>query len=84
MDLEIAKCTKKLDVANLALSKVAKMESQADYESTVLENVRQANTEKVRMHTSSSSWCLSIEQRKTLEAEIATLQASKDMFAALK
>ncbi|KAL0066865.1 valine--tRNA ligase [Marasmius tenuissimus] len=68
LDVEIAKCEKKLDVARLALSKIAKQESQADYATTVPENVRQANEEK----------------RKTLEAEISTLEGSKTMFAQLK
>ncbi|EEB94125.1 hypothetical protein MPER_07113, partial [Moniliophthora perniciosa FA553] len=68
LDVEIAKCEKKLDVAKLSLQKVIKQESQPDYASTVPENVRQANEEK----------------RKTLEVEISTLEASKSMFADLK
>ncbi|ESK83669.1 valine-trna ligase [Moniliophthora roreri MCA 2997] len=68
LDVEIAKCEKKLDVAKLSLQKVIKQESQPDYASTVPENVRQTNEEK----------------RKTLEAEISTLEASKSMFADLK
>ncbi|KAF9005426.1 tRNA synthetases class I-domain-containing protein [Cyathus striatus] len=64
LDVEIGKCDKKLDLARLNLSKVAKVESQPDYETTVPENVRQANADK----------------RETLEAEIATLELSRDMF----
>ena len=50
MDLEkeIAKCDKKLDLARLNLQKVDKVISQPDYESTIPENVRLANEEKVR------------------------------------
>lgn len=47
MDIEIAKCDKKLDLARLNLQKVIKVESQADYAETVPENVRLANEEKV-------------------------------------
>ena len=49
MDLEkeIAKCDKKLDLARLNLQKIMKVISQPDYESTVPENVRMANEEKV-------------------------------------
>ncbi|KAJ2915046.1 hypothetical protein MD484_g5379, partial [Candolleomyces efflorescens] len=68
LDVEIAKADKKLDLAKLNLSKVLKMESQADYEATVPENVRLANEEK----------------RNTLNAEIATLEQSKAMFEKLK
>ncbi|THV07564.1 hypothetical protein K435DRAFT_959639 [Dendrothele bispora CBS 962.96] len=68
LDVEIAKCEKKLDVARINLAKITKLESQEDYTSTVPENVRQANTER----------------RKTLEVEIATLESSKAMFADLK
>ncbi|KAG6874009.1 hypothetical protein C0995_007966 [Termitomyces sp. Mi166 len=68
LDVEIAKCDKKLDLARLNFQKVVKVESQADYAETVPENVRLANEEK----------------RKTLEAEIATLELSKEMFTKLK
>ena len=49
MDLEkeIAKCDKKLDLARLNLQKIMKVISQPDYESTVPENVRMVNEEKV-------------------------------------
>ncbi|KAG7447505.1 uncharacterized protein BT62DRAFT_930517, partial [Guyanagaster necrorhizus] len=62
LDREIAKCEKKLDVARLNLSKLAKFENE-----TLPENVRLANEEK----------------KKTLEAEIMTLEASQKMFADL-
>ncbi|KIK55696.1 hypothetical protein GYMLUDRAFT_205313 [Collybiopsis luxurians FD-317 M1] len=68
LDVEIAKCEKKLDVVRMNLQKIVKQESQADYATTVPENVRLANDEK----------------RRTLEAEIATLESSKAMFADLK
>lgn len=55
-------------MARLGLSKVVNLESHADYEATVPPNVRLANEEK----------------RKTLEAEISTLEASKNMFVQLK
>ncbi|EPQ53150.1 hypothetical protein GLOTRDRAFT_100848 [Gloeophyllum trabeum ATCC 11539] len=68
LDAEIAKCEKKIHLANLNLEKVKKAESVADYEATVPANVRLANEEK----------------RKTYVAEIAALEISKDMFQKLK
>ncbi|KIY44702.1 hypothetical protein FISHEDRAFT_67400 [Fistulina hepatica ATCC 64428] len=68
LDVEIARCDKKLDVARLGLAKVNKIESRPDYEQVVPADVRAANEDK----------------RKTLEAEIATLELSKEMFAKLK
>ena len=47
LDAEISKCEKKLQLAQLNLDKVKKTESAPDYESTVPETVRTANTEKV-------------------------------------
>ncbi|PBL02897.1 hypothetical protein ARMGADRAFT_981815 [Armillaria gallica] len=63
LDREIAKCEKKLDIARLSLSKLAKFENE-----TLPENVRLANEEK----------------KKTLEAEMMTLEVSQKMFAELK
>ncbi|KAJ3874087.1 tRNA synthetases class I-domain-containing protein [Lentinula edodes] len=68
LDVEIAKCEKKLAIAQMSLQKITKLESQSDYAATVPENVRTANDEK----------------RRTLEAEISTLESSKAMFADLK
>jgi len=68
LDKEIAKCDKKLDLARLNLAKIVKVESQADYRETVPENVRLANEDK----------------RKTVEAEIATLELSREMFSQVK
>lgn len=48
LDVEIAKCEKKLDLAKLNLEKVRKVESQPDYEDTVPASVRLQNEEKVR------------------------------------
>ena len=47
IDGEINKREKKLALAKMNLSKIEKVESQADYESTVPANVRLANDEKV-------------------------------------
>ena len=47
LDKEIAKCDKKSDLAKLNLQKIIKVISQPDYESTVPENARMANEEKV-------------------------------------
>jgi valyl-tRNA synthetase len=47
LDVEIAKCVQKLELASLNLDKVRKVESQPEYESTVPANVRLANEEKV-------------------------------------
>ncbi|PPQ90494.1 hypothetical protein CVT25_014777 [Psilocybe cyanescens] len=68
LDNEISKCDKKLDLAKMNLQKVVKLESQPEYEETVPANVRAANADK----------------RKTLEAEIATLETSRNIFAQLK
>lgn len=48
IDVEIAKCEKKLDLARLNLEKVRKIESQPEYEETVPANVQVANEDKVR------------------------------------
>jgi valyl-tRNA synthetase len=48
LDVEIAKCDKKLDLARMNLAKIVKVESQPDYTETVPENVRLANEDKVR------------------------------------
>ncbi|KAJ7714328.1 tRNA synthetases class I-domain-containing protein [Mycena olivaceomarginata] len=68
LDVEIAKCDKKLDLAKLNLQKIVKLESQPDYAATVPANVQAANSEK----------------RKTIEAEILTVELSKSMFVKLK
>jgi len=68
LDLEIAKCDKKLGLAQLNLDKIIKIESQPNYEETIPAAVRLANEDK----------------RKTYEAEVGTLQSSKEMFAKLK
>ncbi|KAH8105479.1 tRNA synthetases class I-domain-containing protein [Cristinia sonorae] len=68
LDNEIAKCDKKLDLAKMSLDKILKLEAQPDYENTIPANVRLANEDK----------------RKTLEADIANLVLSKEMFAKLK
>ncbi|KZT30278.1 hypothetical protein NEOLEDRAFT_1174574 [Neolentinus lepideus HHB14362 ss-1] len=68
LDAEIAKCEKKINLAQLNLDKVKKIESAPNYENTVPADVRLANEEK----------------RKTCVAEIAALELSKDMFAKLK
>jgi hypothetical protein len=49
LDAEIVKCDKKLDVARMNAEKIRKVESQPEYETTVPENVRVANAEKVRL-----------------------------------
>ena len=47
LDTEIAKIDKKLDLVRLNIDKVRKLEAQPEYESTVPENVRLINEEKV-------------------------------------
>ncbi|KAH9932026.1 tRNA synthetases class I-domain-containing protein [Epithele typhae] len=68
IDAEVNKCEKKLAIAKMSLSKIQKIESQADYESTVPENVRLANEER----------------RKTFEADIQLLEHSIQMFTEMK
>jgi len=48
LDVEIAKCKKKLDLALLNQAKIVKTEAQPDYVETVPESVRLANEDKVR------------------------------------
>jgi valyl-tRNA synthetase len=47
LEVEIAKCDKKLDISRTTLQKMIKVETQPDYEDTVPANVRLANSEKV-------------------------------------
>ncbi|KAF8152335.1 tRNA synthetases class I-domain-containing protein [Crassisporium funariophilum] len=68
LDNEIGKCEKKLDLARLNLQKIVKVESQPEYAETVPASVRTANDDK----------------KKTLEAEISTLEMSRNMFVKLK
>ena len=88
LDAEIAKCDKKLQLARLNLDKVRKVEGQPDYAETVPENVRIINEDRVRPTASvllAINFPLTdVPQRKTLEAEVSTLESSKEMFAKLK
>ncbi|KAF8737653.1 hypothetical protein AX14_012535 [Amanita brunnescens Koide BX004] len=68
LEAEISKCDKKLDLARLGLAKIVKVEAQPDYLETVPEGVRHGNEEK----------------RKTLEAEIATLEQAREAFTKLQ
>ncbi|KZP29939.1 hypothetical protein FIBSPDRAFT_946443 [Athelia psychrophila] len=68
LDNEIAKCDKKIGLAQMTLTKLQKVISQPNYTETIPANVQEANEEK----------------RKTLEAELTTLEASKEMFTKLK
>jgi len=65
---EIAKIQRKLEAVSLSADKLQKTMSQGNYEEVIPENVRVANTEKMR----------------TLEAEITTLAQSQDMFTKLQ
>ena len=47
LDAEIAKCEKKLQLAQLNLDKVRKVEAQSDYVETVPANVRLINEDRV-------------------------------------
>jgi valyl-tRNA synthetase len=47
LDVEIAKCEKKADLARLTLEKITRVESQEDYQETVPANVRALNEDKV-------------------------------------
>ena len=58
MDVEIAKCDKKLQLAQLNLDKIRKIESQADYEETVPANARLANEDKVRASCCLTPFCV--------------------------
>lgn len=86
LDVEIAKCDKKLTLAKLNLEKIKKLESQAEYAEIVPENVRLMNEEKVCLLpfiTEFTNISHSL-QRKTLEVEVAAFEVSKEMFAKLK
>ncbi|KAJ7490033.1 tRNA synthetases class I-domain-containing protein [Mycena galericulata] len=67
LNTEIAKYEKKLQMSRTNLEKITRIESQGDYQETVPANVRMTNEER----------------RKTLEAEISTLQMSKNIFVNL-
>lgn len=86
LDAELAKCEKKLDLARLNMRKIEKVEAQPEYEETVPANVRLVNEEKVICVSSRTGtrWLIVIGQRKTLKAEIDSLELSKLMFAQLK
>lgn len=58
LDLEIAKCGKKLDLAQLNLDKIVKIESQPNYEETIPANVRLANEDKVCIDAAPRVSCL--------------------------
>lgn len=62
------------------------MESQQGYEDTVPANVRLINEDKVRsqVHPLFRLEFTTGLQRKTFEAEVATLEQSKEMFERLK
>lgn len=66
LDAEIAKCEKKLQLAQLNLDKVRKVEAQADYVETVPANVRLVNEDRVRR---GSILCLPILESLILRAE---------------
>ncbi|KIJ59030.1 hypothetical protein HYDPIDRAFT_118902, partial [Hydnomerulius pinastri MD-312] len=68
LEAEVAKCDKKIDLARLNLEKVLKVTSQPDYLATVPDAVQSSNEEK----------------RKTLEAELAALKQSREMFVKLQ
>jgi tetrahydrodipicolinate N-succinyltransferase len=57
LDVEMAKCDKKLDLAQMNLAKVQKVEAQADYAQTVPADVRAINEDKVRR---SACVCISL------------------------
>ncbi|KAL4071956.1 tRNA synthetases class I-domain-containing protein [Scleroderma yunnanense] len=68
IEVEVAKCDKKLTAVNLSLEKLLKVMSQPDYQESVPAAVQLANDEKQR----------------TLEAEISALQQSRVMFLKLQ
>ncbi|KZT01902.1 uncharacterized protein LAESUDRAFT_763338 [Laetiporus sulphureus 93-53] len=68
IDVEIMKCNKKLGLARMNLEKVRKVEAQSGYADTVPEDVRLVNEDK----------------RKTVEADVANLELSIEMFEKLK
>ncbi|KAG6331734.1 hypothetical protein ID866_7353 [Astraeus odoratus] len=64
LEAEIARCNKKISTVTVNIEKILKIMSQPDYQESVPVVVQQANEEK----------------RRTLEAEIAVLQQSREMF----
>jgi valyl-tRNA synthetase len=68
LEVEVAKCDKKIDLVRFNLEKLYKVISQPDYQTTVPEAVQLSNEEK----------------RKTLEVELSALQESREMFAKLQ
>ncbi|QRW22599.1 Isoleucyl-tRNA synthetase [Rhizoctonia solani] len=68
LDAEVSKLEKKLGLAQMSADKIRKLQEQPDYEKNLPENVRESNAEKLA----------------TLDAEIAVLQGSIEMFSKLK
>jgi len=68
IDDEIVKISKKLEAVRLSADKLQKIIQQSNYDEVIPENVRAANSEKMR----------------TFQTEIATLVQSRDMFEQLK
>lgn len=68
LDTEIAKCEKKIALAQMALDKILKTVAQPEYKETVPEAARLAYDEKIT----------------TYKADIENLNISKEMFAKLK
>ncbi|KDQ17416.1 hypothetical protein BOTBODRAFT_30213 [Botryobasidium botryosum FD-172 SS1] len=68
LDAEIEKCEKKLGLVKMNADKIRTAQEKPGYEANIPEDVRSANSEKLR----------------TLEAEIANLEESKEMFSRLK
>jgi valyl-tRNA synthetase len=56
LDVEIAKADKKLQLAQMNLEKVRKVEAQPDYENIIAADVRLLNEEKVRMSFVKCDW----------------------------
>lgn len=86
LDAEVAKLDKKLGLAQMSAEKIRKLQEQPDYEKNLPENVRATNAEKVNP----GSACLhydannEFQQLATLDAEIANLEQSIEMFSKLK
>lgn len=87
LDAEIAKCEKKIGLAQLNLEKVKKLISQPNYEQNIPEDVRAANLENVSFLVEGfllASFDGALIQLQTYEAQVTTLEQSKASFEKLR
>lgn len=79
---EIDKLEKKTDVAQMNKEKLTKVMSQANYETSVKEEVRAMNVEKVSVPTSDMDFADACQMEK-IDAEVEGLRQAIERFSTL-